>query len=112
MQQVFVGIGFFERCVRTGVIVRATEPPLETGDATCASHHPGEATVGFTAGCILTCKKHQGCQAGESRGVQVEALEVGGEIPDGVQPLSKAAKALESVQHRAVAEHQFVLRQH
>lgn len=60
-------------------------------------------------GCVFTCEQHQGGQAGEGRGVQVQTLEVGGEVPDGVQPLPKPTKALEPVQHQAITEHQLIL---
>ena len=61
---------------------------------------------------LPTCKQHQRRQAGKGRAVQVEALEVGGQVSDGVQPLSKPTKALEPVQHQAVTEHQLILSQH
>lgn len=54
---------------------------------------------------VPTCEQYKSRQAGKSWGVQVQALEVVGEVSDGVQPLSEPTKALEPVQHQAVTEH-------
>lgn len=58
----------------------------------------------------LTCDHGQGSDAGEGRDVNVHVLQVGGKLNNGIDPLSKAADALQPVQDHPVAEDELALR--